>query len=285
MGEKVATVAAVTAGAAALVYGLPVLIGLASRTAGTLFATRGLSSNAVQDAAAGLTNSGARVIQAGSKPVLNTVSAATQTSLMGKTFKTAAGLTVLGGYLFTTNLALNERGDALQSLSMEINNAVKAGDTAKLQQLKALFDDINSDGNALRALVPILNYPMAALDKARALGLTVDSALNREQAKDEIDQKKAEEERASIDYFNEQRLRTEQLIIQAQNEDRNDDASFWINYRKQILALEEEERQKIALFWEDYRKRQAAEELKAAKERQKQYDESRPSRLGFGLFR
>ena len=70
-------------------------------------------------------------------------------------------------------------------------------------------------------------------------------------------EKKLAMENASTDYYNEQRIITEQAIREAEREQRNDDAHFWRQHQQESIRLEEEERIKIAAFWIEYWKKKA----------------------------
>ena len=86
-----------------------------------------------------------------------------------------------------------------------------------------------------------------------------------------IDQ--AEEDRAIIDYYNEQRKQQLEWERKASKDARNEDAKFWQEQAELTRKKEEEDRQAIADFWEAYRK-----------QAQKAADAQRPSNLNFGLL-
>ena len=81
------------------------------------------------------------------------------------------------------------------------------------------------------------------------------------------------QERAVIDYYNQQR----RLQIQWENEARNNqlqkEADFWAKQRAKTREEEKRDREAIAKFWADYRITM-----------QKIQDNSRPSQLTFGLL-
>ena len=88
-----------------------------------------------------------------------------------------------------------------------------------------------------------------------------------------VRQEEIDRDKASVDYYNEQKKLMVEWEREAQRNARNEDAAFWANERQKQLILEEKERKKIADFWNDYRK-----------EVQKMQEDSRPSSLGFGLL-
>ena len=82
-----------------------------------------------------------------------------------------------------------------------------------------------------------------------------------------------EQEKLNIDYWNENHIITNNLIREADEQQRNKDAKFWAAQDKKNRELEAADRQAIADFWLAYYKM-----------KQKLANDSRPSNLNFGLL-
>ncbi len=88
-----------------------------------------------------------------------------------------------------------------------------------------------------------------------------------------IREQEATDDKAAIDYYNEQRKLQVQWEREAEKAGRNADAAFWRKEKEKQAKMEAEDRQAIADFWIAYRK----EALKIA-------NDNRPSNLNFGLL-
>lgn len=88
-----------------------------------------------------------------------------------------------------------------------------------------------------------------------------------------VRQEQAAQEKANIDYYNQERKKMLEWEREAAKQQRSEDAAFWRKEREKQRKKEEEDRKAIADFWLAYRK-----------EMQKLADDSRPSNLNFGLL-
>ena len=96
-----------------------------------------------------------------------------------------------------------------------------------------------------------------------------------------VNDREANEYKANVDYFNEQRRLALLFEIEAKNAANEKQAQYWLEMKKKLMALEAEERERIADFWFEYKKKILELELSM---KQKSFDESRHSQLGFGLL-
>ena len=99
---------------------------------------------------------------------------------------------------------------------------------------------------------------------------------NGESDRDYWDRVREEEiaaDKASVDYYNEQKKLMVEWEREAAIQARNEDAAFWRKEQERTRELEAKERKAIADFWTAYRKLE-----------QKAQEERRPSNLNFGLF-
>ena len=83
----------------------------------------------------------------------------------------------------------------------------------------------------------------------------------------------AEQDKFTVDYYNEERKKMVEWEREAKVAARTNDALFWRNERIKQRQMEAEDRQAIADFWTAYRK-----------ESQKIAADNRPSNLNFGLL-
>lgn len=90
-------------------------------------------------------------------------------------------------------------------------------------------------------------------------------------------QERTESQSESTDYFNEQRILTDQRIRDAEVANRNEDAAFWKKYYSDLDKAELEHAKAQADFWLEYDKEKAKQDLLQA-------DQYTPSKLNFGLI-
>lgn len=191
----------------------------------------------------------------------------------------------IGSYPFSGFI----KEEALQTLGFAVNTATRNGDIAgaelALKQQSeildpTLWDEIINKIPYANILTNLKDFYSAARTK-----LAVDSQyvedMKIQQATGEtedqkwarVNQQQADQEKANIDYYNEQRKQLIEWERQAAQEQRNADAKFWAKEREKQRQKEKEDREAIAKFWEEYRKKAA----KAA-------EDNRPSKLNFGLI-
>lgn len=221
---------------------------------------------------------------------------------------------IIGTYPFAEWAGLE--GD--DTLSMSLNDAIKTKDPALIQQVMMDIADAENPSiwSSIGRLLPGTNLIVGFGKKADAiatqwtvadyraqqtLDLLNDPTLGtnagvgsaadwaqRDQQKANLEmiqtdfetrqwnlarEEQAQMEKENIDYYNSERLRIEQELADAEDRDMMEDAAFWRKEREAQMKREEEDRIAIAKFWEAYRKQQ-----------QKYYDDSRPSKLNFGLI-
>jgi hypothetical protein len=88
-----------------------------------------------------------------------------------------------------------------------------------------------------------------------------------------IREEQAEQDRAAIDYYNEERKKLLTWEREAEQAARTEDAAFWKKQREEEYKSEEKERKAIADFWQAYREYN-----------QKIQQNLKPSNLNFGLL-
>jgi len=193
----------------------------------------------------------------------------------------------LGGKIFGGFLGQEE---ANQALSFQLERALSEGDVESYDEFKGLRDELLADNSlwdTIKSYIPILNVQQG-LDDYRAAaiagGTIQDRRAENERTKLETGQsdsdywteraaEQAKEDRAVIDYYNDERKKQLQWEEEAANNDRDADAKFWREERAKQRVKEAEDRQAIADFWNAYKK-----------QAQKAAENSRPSNLNFGLF-
>ena len=150
---------------------------------------------------------------------------------------------------------------------------------------RAVFED-NTLWEEIKSFIPYANV-VQGVDKYRDTALrTLDIweklAENKQNGSESessneywsrVNEDKAAEERAMIDYYNEQRQQQVIWEQEARAAQREEEARFWESERKKAEKAEEEARKRQADFWLNYKKLSA--KLDA--------DRS-PSKLGFGLL-
>ena len=211
-----------------------------------------------------------------------------------KNLLVAAGLTIGSAGLLATAIGTYPfagfiQEEAIQTLGFATKGAIENGDwDSALKATKQVDEILNPvSWNKFLEKVPYANvlsklkmfYKAAALKNSIDKKIIVD--LKEQEATGKTDsemyvenQKQVElEERATTDYYNDERKLMIAYERAAEVTARNEDAEFWRKEREKTRAAEAADRQAIANFWLAY-----------AKEKQKFKDDSRPSNLNFGLL-
>jgi len=162
---------------------------------------------------------------------MNSVNAVKTMSWFAKLSKTAKSPTfllgALGTYMFSTQLAFNDRGDTAISLSIAAREAAEIGDTEELARIKELSDDL-SDPNMIQTLTnfaPVINYPLSAIKKMQAAGLLTDLYIEKQSSDFKVSpqvQKQREESSIYWDTIDAERKK-------AKEEERAADEAYWNN--------------------------------------------------------
>ena len=230
------------------------------------------------------------------------------TSVLGKGYKFAAQNTtaIIGSYPFAGFI----KEEALQTIGFAADKAIANGDFENAEAALALEDDMLNPSftDKVVGAIPFVNVVDKLNDYFKAARIA--SSVRRkvlEDAKNEqaviaagglpeteddkwarIKQEQADSEKAMIDYYNEQKIKTEQMILEAREQANADAAKFWADYEKEKRKDEKEMMEAQAEFWLEYKK--AVLELQAQANKPQTYTSTKstyeePSRLGFGLLR
>ena len=192
-----------------------------------------------------------------------------------------------GGRNFGSFIGMEE---ATQTLDFAKSNAFKQGDWESYNMANEARTEVlkeDSFWDNLKTYIPYKNvgdsldtYRKAALTAGTVFDkLAENKRLQEETGMSDADvwaknnEEKAAQEKANIDYYNEERKKMLQWEREAAIEARDQDAAFWAEQSAKQRELEEADRKAIAAFWEAYRKQAA-----------KQADDNRPSKLNFGLI-
>ena len=191
-------------------------------------------------------------------------------------------------------------GEAKEGMIFNVEKATRTGDIEIIKETIRTSEEIFdiTGWETVQRLIPYTNIAFSFGQKAKAL--QAQWKINDKILKDEIikietgetdDAKwerirteEAEQEKAAVDYYNEQRkqmFKWEQEAKAAarksqrkeERKAREEDAQFWAAEAAKQRELEAEDRQAIADFWTAYRKTT-----------QKIAENSRPSNLNFGLL-
>ena len=227
----------------------------------------------------------------GKEVVANPAAVKTTKSLMQKILspKTLAALGAAASSLF---LGLWARSEAPEPLTIAMRDALqqaqRTGNYTIYNEAKEARDEILNlplwqDIGLWTPFAPAIGIPLklkgikeaaVVLDKIAADN---EKQLQTRETDDEkwarIKQEQSDQERANIDYYNQQRKLLLLWEEEAADRDMREDAKFYAEQRAKQFALEEEERRKIAAFWTAYRKQV-----------QKAQDDNTPSKLSFGLL-
>ena len=145
----------------------------------------GKTSTTITDAAGG-TWSATFSKAGGATPLANTKTyALAEQSLMtyAQTLRRpAAVLGIIGAYAFSVNMAVNEKGDALQSYAIAARDAEEVGDYETVNEISEIVNELNDPTlvNLLKLIAPFgINYGFSAFEKAKATKLTLDKSVER----------------------------------------------------------------------------------------------------------
>ena len=153
------------------------------------------------------------------------------------------------------------------ALRDEILDPAKVNEFGDYFPYKNVADGINDYADAARKAGAIMDKVMADRQAAEESGMSLADQLK------ERDREKLALEKEAIDYWHEQdQIRSERLRV-AEHQNRKNEADFWRSERARAAKLREEELEAQALFWLEY-----------AKARQALSDNSRPSKLNFGII-
>ena len=227
------------------------------------------------------------------------ISSAAGKITLGTTWKVAGAVTLglfiaekiltltLGGKNFGEFVGMEE---ASQTVNIAGRDALMNGDFEGYQIAADARDEVLREPTFwenLKSYIPFVNMEQK-LDDYREAAITAgavydkiaeDKRVAAETGETEADtwarakDEQAIQEKALIDYYNEQRKLLVQWEREASKDARNDDAKFWADQRDAEREKEEADRIAIAKFWEEYRRQLL-----------KLQEASRPSNLKFGLL-
>ena len=180
-------------------------------------------------------------------------------------------------------------GEAKEIMGFSVNKAIATGDieliNKTIQEQDEIFD--NNVWESIARLIPGANIIKGFGDKTKAL--LIQREINDKIMKDEIkkietgetddgkweriNQERLEAEKASVDYYNNERKKMLKWEEEASDRDMKEDAAFWRKEREKQSQKEKEDMEATAKFWLEYKKQS-----------QKLSDDSRPSNLNFGLI-
>jgi len=179
--------------------------------------------------------------------------------------------------------------EALQTLGFGIRTATASGDIEGAEEAIALQKEIldPSMWDEIKNGIPYANVlnQLGDFYKSAETKLSIDEKMVSDM-KTQIEtgesdddkwkrlrQEQADQEKANIDYYNQERKKMVEFEREAAKEARDADAKFWAKEREKQREKEEEDRKAIADFWQAYRKESA-----------KIAEDNRPSKLNFGLI-
>ena len=233
------------------------------------------------------------------KAVTNPKAAQQTASLIQKTIagikahpfsSSVIALGTLGSIIGSYPWAEWAQGEAREVMGFAVAQALREDASPEtIQQLRdeqtALWDQ--NIWEALARLIPGANIAAGFLNKYKALRAQMvvndkimadritqlETGETEDEKWERVREEEAEQDKAAIDYYNEQRKLQVQWEREADKAARNADAAFWRKERAKQDKMEAEDRQAIADFWIAYRK----QTLKIA-------NDNRPSNLNFGLL-
>ena len=205
---------------------------------------------------------------------LNTKTAAKTTSYLKKLGYSATAIGIISGYLFSIPWSLNEKSDALTTITIAQRDAVKAEDWETVAEYDALIQEI-SDVSWAETLAPFYNVGKATMDKFTASKLVSEKSmakLRESQARGGVEEEsrfnqEATARQEAFEDYNTMAFGRQQQADQEMQQ-------FWQNYLDQKQAGEEEARE----FWAEYQQNKQ-DFWKAFQENKSK------SNLGFGLLR
>ncbi len=201
--------------------------------------------------------------------IINTVVAKHVTSYLSKLVSTvkhpAITLGILSAYAFTTQMAANERGDAVMGLQIAITQSLKEDDEKGATEMKEALDEI-ANPTFWERFAPITPYFLAVRDKVEAAKLVTDKAFERyaqvaekeaaeEQKWADIEEKKkkaVEEKRADDEAYFAQIEENRKL---AKAEEREEDEIYWAGIAEKNKKIKEDERKADEEYWASIREK------------------------------
>lgn len=139
---------------------------------------------------------GKAVVQMGGKRMASEATEQLKVSYLRKLLTSAKNpnflMGLLGTYGFSTYMAFNKRGDAIQSLNIAINQAEQNDDLETSEQLNDLLKDIKRLNlkNILLLVAPIINYPISEIRAADAIADAAETSVERQRNKGTLEQEK-----------------------------------------------------------------------------------------------
>ena len=218
----------------------------------------------------------------------------------GKVFWKVVGAIGLGFFIaekiLSTTLGGKNMGqfvgqeEAAQGISMAANAAYYAGNPEAYALAAAARDEVlqnESYWDGMSSLMPFENFATGlnkfkdtaivqaqVMDTLAADKFAADAAgLDETQAWEQAQARRLENERANIDYYNSERLRMEENLRIANEQQRDEDAAFWAKQQAGLREKEMADQKAIQNFWLQYQKM-----------KQKLSDDNRPSKLNFGII-
>ena len=200
---------------------------------------------------------------------------------------TALTASVVGAIIGTYPWAEWALGEAQEGMIFNARKAMETGDPELIREYMKVMDeifDIELWENMAR-MTPAANIAFAFGQKAKALQaqMKVNNRImeieleskrlgeTEEQKWTRVRQAEADEKKAAVDYYNQQRRLQVQWEREASRDKREDEARFWRKERELEREREAQEREDIAQFWMDYRRTKYKMELEHR------------SNLGFGI--
>lgn len=194
-------------------------------------------------------------------------------------------MAAIGSYPFAGFI----KEEALQTLGFGVKTAIDHGDIEGAEQALQLQKEILDPGfwDQIKSNIPFVNvlnkldefYEAAIIKVSIDEKIIEDKKIQLETGESDNDkwvrirQEQADQEKANIDYYNNERKKIIQWEQEARSNKLESEAKFWAQERAKQRKLEEADRKAIADFWFQYRKRL-----------QKLSDDNRPSNLNFGLL-
>jgi hypothetical protein len=211
-------------------------------------------------------------------------------NLLGVALIAGGIVSLISSYLGSAAWAGHLKVDTvIPGLQIAINAARKAGDEEAATMGQDYLDEILDPPTLTKVIeqIPIVNV-IDITQRGLKAEIITNEIFKKIQQDNQIQiatgetedtkwarlrQEEADQEKANVDYYNQQRM---QLLLweeEARDRDMQEDAAFWAAQQAKQRELEEADRQAIAKFWLEYRKLA-----------QKISDDSRPSKLNFGLI-
>ena len=226
------------------------------------------------------------------KAQVNTKTAALSINMVSKFFSPKAML-FYAGWAGSIGMNLWAQAEAPEGIMFPVTKflipeAERTGDWSAVDEALAMADEVTDLGTweKILGVTPFALIP-GALNKLKGniagkevmKKYTADQKVKQETGQSEADYWKErrveeiEDDKAAINYYNEQRKLMVEWEREATVDARNADAKFWRKEKEKQAKKEAEDREAIAKFWLAYRK-----------EAQKIAENNRPSNLNFGLL-